>query len=109
MLLKRFIYALILIASFVSIVQATGSTCLERFGGTLVNDSTPIERLADTVWMPDSTCFATVAGTQLRIYDIEVPNEFVVLTESEEPSLQSIAFSSYGNQIVYNIGGTLYR
>jgi WD40 repeat protein len=109
MLLKRFIYVLILIASFASIVRAAGSTCLERFGGTITNYRTPIESLADTMWMPDSTCFATVAGTQLRIYDVEVANEFVVLAKSEDPSLQSIAFSSDGNQIVYNIGGTLYQ
>jgi WD40 repeat protein len=109
MLLKRFIYVLILITSFVSIAQATSSICLERFGGTLVSDNLLIERLADTVWMPNSTCFATVAGTQLRIYDIEFPDESVVLAESEEPSLQSVAFSSDGNVIAYNIGGTLYR
>jgi WD40 repeat protein len=108
MLLKRFIYLLILIASFVSIVQATGSTCLERFGGTLTKHSTPIESLADTVWMPYSTCFATVVDTQIRIYDIEVPDEFVVLVESEELSLHSVAFSSDGNQIAYNVGGTVY-
>jgi WD40 repeat protein len=109
MLLKRFIYILILTASFVSIVQATDSRCLERFGGTLVSDSLPIQSLADTVWMPNSTCFAAIAGTQLRIYDIEVPYEFVIFVESEEPSLQSVAFSSDGNQIAYNIGGSLYR
>ena len=107
---KSLVYLLI-ISAFTSIIHATGSTCLERFGGVVVNDSIPIERIRLGAWMPNSTCFAVIINSQLRIYDIEIPDAYVVLAaaDTQDSYLSSVAFSPDANQIAYNISNTLYR